>query len=72
MQNVRLLSRGALDGEDARNALSYIEESLDLAESDAQIADGLGRLLAPRGIKIWRDGIGALCVLVEQPAESRS
>lgn len=72
MQNVRLLSRGAIDGDDARNALCYIEESFDLGENDNQIAEGLTQLLAPRGIKLWRDGIGALCVLVEQKAESRN
>jgi hypothetical protein len=70
MRNIRLLSRGALDGDEARNALCFIEESFDLGETDSQIGDGLRLLLAPRGITLWRDGIGALCVLVDHPVTS--
>jgi hypothetical protein len=70
MRNIRLLTRGPLDGEDARNVMSFIEESFDLGETDTQIGRGLHVLLSPRRVKLWRDGVGALCVLVDQPAKS--
>ncbi len=72
MQNVRLLARSVLDGEDARNTLNYIEEAEDLAETDAQIASGLGLLLYPRDVMMWRDRAGALCVLVQEVADEGS
>ncbi len=69
MQHVRLLARNALDGADARNALDYIEEAEDLSESDEQIAKGLGLLLYPLDVMMWRDSAGALCVLVQEAAD---
>ena len=71
MQTVRLLARSALDGDAARNALSYIEEAEDLRETDTQIAAGLSLLLYPLDVVTWRDDAGALCVLVQQPARVR-
>lgn len=70
MRNVRLLTRGPLDGDNARNVMCFIEESFDLGKSDLQIVQGLDLLLAPRRVRLWRDGVGALCVLVDQPATS--
>ena len=70
MADVRLLTRGPLDATDARNVLNFIEESFDLGEADDQIGRGLRALLAPGRVRLWRDAVGALCVLVEPAAEN--
>lgn len=70
MERIRLVTRGPLARDEARNVESYIEEGFDLGEGDRQIAAGLRLLLAPRPVRLWRDVYGALCVVVDQPAES--